>query len=270
MITLTIRYRDIGSKAPQILGSARMHLADVVQAPNFTSQQQWPVTTIQNQIIIGRLLVKLELGCRGVHFGGDFLEAISSNASTGAENRNRELYSSFPIHSEHFRSYQKYDWNDAAIDDWFDYNCPYDIHDEQTDDKYGSASRPLNIEPKSSKGQKANGKNDGHHADDLSDKELSHGLNQLEDRTDDGGDELKGLFHIGQINYCSWYQATSETFLVCRPFWVDSALVTDNCQNQMQEDNFHLNYLEVFSFSHKTHPSNLSSIDFSVVIFCDM
>lgn len=255
IISLAIRYRDIESSASQTLGTARFQLADVVQATNLSFQKQCRVSTITGDIVIGRISIKVELGCRGLHFGGDFLDAIIGNCSNINANRcqspiyqlSNQYFDGHPNHAEYLDSCRDYEWRkyERKMDDLFYETCLYDIHDEQPDDKSDPQSRPLNTEAHSNDAQKMNGKNLANIANKITDKDLIHGLCKSDELSDDGGNELKGLFHIGQINYCSWYQSTSETFLVCRPFWIDSALVTDNCQNKTKEENYQLNYLEV-------------------------
>lgn len=260
MILLTVRYRDIESSESRTLGTARIQLADAIQAVNLTFHQQCPVTTTTSEIIIGRISVKVELGCRGLHFGADFLEAISSNAIDGNvhsmvtseccshlpySNREYPLGTRLSERKDCLDSHRSYDWCDYKhrMGNLFYETCVYDIHDDQHEVKSENPSTPLNIESHSRNAPRTNGRNLENIPDDVSD--LSHTLGKKDDVSDESSDELKGLFHIGEINYCSWYQSTMDTFLVCRPFWSESALVTENCQNKTNEENYQLNYLEV-------------------------
>lgn len=71
-------------------------------------------------------------------------------------------------------------------------------------------------------------------------------LGETNARTDGAQDTLEGLFHIENIKLCSsQHHLLSNTFLVCKPFWLDSALLTDNFMIDNTENNQHLNYLEV-------------------------
>lgn len=103
IISLTIRYRDIESSASQTLGTARFELADVVQAPNLSFQKQCQVATVTSEIVIGRISIKVELGCRGLHFGGDFLDAIALHTvNTDAHSPAYQLSNQyFDCHSNH-------------------------------------------------------------------------------------------------------------------------------------------------------------------------
>ncbi|XP_031632072.1 uncharacterized protein LOC116346267 [Contarinia nasturtii] len=261
IISLIIRYRDIESSESRTLGTARIQLADVMQATNLTFHQQCPVTTTTSEIIIGRLSVNVELGCRGLHFGADFIEAISSNAiDANIHSVSNECGSNFacsvreyPV-MEYFDSHVKsHEWSDQRMitnknefDDFMYKTCVYDVHDDQTDDKSNSQSTPLKIE--SNGAQQTNRKNTENITDDVSSKDLTHGLNKMEEMNDDIENELKGLFHIGQINNCSVSQLTNESFVVCRPFWSESSvLVTEYYQNKTNEENYPLNYFELFS-----------------------
>lgn len=277
LISLIVRYRDIESSESRTLGTARIQLADVIQANNLTLRQQCPVTTTTSEIIIGRLTVKVELGCRGLHFGADFLEAISSTAIDGnvhtavmaneccnhLQYSNRE-YSLSARHSdgiEYLDSQKNYEWcnHKHSMGDLFYETCIYDIHgDQTTEDKSDNPSTPLNLDCHSNNMQRMHGRNAGNNEENSSGRELNHALGKVNEMPDDNTDDkLNGLFHIGQINYCSWFQSSTDTFLVCRPFWSESALVTDNCPNKTNEENYQLNYLEVgFFLSRRENLSN--------------
>lgn len=268
LISLIVRYRDIESSESRTLGTARIQLADVIQASNLTLCQQCPVTTTTSEIIIGRISVKVELGCRGLHFGADFLEAISSTAIDGnvhssvmaSECCNHLQYSNreYPLSTrlsdgiQYLDSHKSNKWCDHRhiMGDLFYETCIYDIHgDQTTENKSDNPSTPLNLDSHSNNAQRTNGRNVENIGDNLSSRELNHALGKVNEMADDDTDDkLNGLFHIGQINYCSWYQSTTDTFLVCRPFWSESALVTDNCSNKTNEENYQLNYLEVCFF----------------------
>lgn len=266
IISLIVRFRDIESSESRTLGTARIQLADVIQAANLTFHQQCPVTTTTSEIIIGRASVKVELGCRGLHFGADFLEAISTNAIDGNVHSvvGSECYSHFSYSNrdcplnvrrsegiESLYSHKSYECCDHKyrMGDAFYETSVYDIHDDQPEDKSDNPSTPLNIESNSNNAQRINGRNVENVVEDVSDRDLNHVLGKVDEISDDDvGNELKGLFHIGQINYCSWYQSTTDTFIVCRPFWSDIALVTENCPNKTNEENYQLNYLEVRSY----------------------
>lgn len=125
----------------------------------------------------------------------------------------------------------------------------YDIHDEQTEEKSQTPSAPP-LTPNTQNSAQINGSNasstsGGGTQNDGNEHSLKlNEMDELSSETDEN--TLKGLFHVGQINYCSWYQSTAETFLVCRPFWIaDTALVTENCTHKLHEENYQLNYLEV-------------------------
>lgn len=257
-----MNYCDIESSESRVLGTARIHLDDIIKATNLTFQQQCPVTTLANGIIIGRILVKVELGCRGLHFGADFLEAISSNAIDGNtvwndycshfSNDNPDYFNrqcEVDEEKSYFESSRKYDGyeHEHRLDYGHYHSCVYDVHDEQTENKSNTPSTPMNIESQSSNAQKLNGANSDNVADEPTNKDFIHGSSNVDELNDDAENELKGLFYVGQINCCSWYQSIEETFLVCRPFWVDAALVTDNCLDKTKDETYQLNYLEQFS-----------------------
>lgn len=261
---MVVRYRDIESSESKALGTAKIQLADVIQSANLTFQQQCPVKTMTNEIIIGRLLIRVQLGCRGLHFGADFLEAISLNVIDDCVHSavSSECYSNCPYSNREYTlntrlSNDRKCLDSQKISKWHDHKhrinellyetCVHDNHDDQTENKSDNPSTPLSIESHSNDTQRTNGRNVGNMMDGMSDRDLAHALEKVDETNDDDmGDGLEGLFHIGQINYCSWYQSTLDTFLVCRPFWItDSALVTEKCQNKTNEGNYQLNYLEV-------------------------
>lgn len=270
-ISLLISYRDIESSVGQTLGTAQFQLADIIQATNFSFHQQCPVTIASSEIICGRLSLKTELGCRGIHFGADFLEAISIDSinpnsrqllTTTADNDEYCYNYNHPCHccllqshKSNNNNYNRYEWcsNGLWYDDMNDL-CAYDIHDEQTEAKSQTPSATALNGPNTQNSAQINGNNvtqqssiDGAAQNDGNEHSLK--LNKMDELSSDMDENtLKGLFHVGQINYCSWYQSTAETFLVCRPFWIaDMALVTENCQYKLHEENYQLNYLEVKS-----------------------
>lgn len=263
IISLTVNYCDIESSESRILGTARIHLDDIMEATNLTFHQQCPVTTPTNGIIIGRILAKIELGCRGVHFGADFLEAISSNAIGSSNTLWNDYYSHCSNSNQdhlyrqckdaeektNLKSYRKYEdyEHEHRLNDLLYHSCVYDVHDEQTENKSNTPSTPMNIVPQSSNAQKLNGANIENVTDELTNEDFTHGSSNVDELNDDVENELNGLFYIGQMNYCSWYQSIEETFLVCRPFWMDAALVTDNCLDKTKDETYQLNYLELFS-----------------------
>lgn len=307
-ISLLISYRDIESSIAQTLGTAQFQLADIIHARNFAFQQQCPIKIASSEIICGRLSIKAELGVRGLHFGADFLEAISID-SINANNlpmrqfvhsANKDDYCNSDNPTHHCCLRQSYS-NSNNIDpyEWCSTNdCmhdlrAYDIHDEQTADKSQTPSAAaLSVDTQNNTQMNGNsaterssidgggcgGGGDGAQNDG---NEHSLKLNQMDELSSDTDENtLNGLFHVGHINYCSWYQSTAETFLVCRPFWIaDTALVTENCPYKMHEENYQLNYLEVknanlqnvsnFCMEKKNANFLFYWNNFSV-IFCDM
>lgn len=244
---MIIRYRDIESSESRTLGTVRFQLADIIQATNLAFHQPCSVKTATSEIIIGRLSLKAELGCRGLHFGADFLDAISSNTDNIHESEHDNRH--YPRYTDYIDYRQSHECcrYQHKRDDLIYEQCIYDIHDEQTDNKSETPSTPINIESKSSNSQKLYGRNVEKDFQDLPDKELNLQLNKPDELNDDNENELKGLFHVGLINYCSWFESASDTYLVCRPFWSESILGTENCQNKTKEENYQLNCLEVIT-----------------------
>lgn len=267
LVSLVVRYRDIESSVLQTIGTANFHLADVIHSTNFTFQHQCPVKITQSDIIIGRLSVKAELGCRNVHFGADYLEAIAFNSIDSNKN---------VLPSDHIYAFCSNEWRPMVheMDELLHDTCLYDIHDDQYENKSDNSTTPLNLNTNNSNNlPKSNGNNLNNSVDEMSDKDHLQRLSKLDEVDDDATNGLSGLFHIGNINYCSWYELKSEMFLVCRPFWVDTAIVTENCQHKTNEENYKLNYLEV---SLKLNPKYFNILliqiflSFLPVIFSDM
>lgn len=267
-ISLNVQYRDIESHTSQTLGTAQFQLDDIINATNLTFQQQCPVTIASSEIICGRLSINAELGCRGLHFGVDFLEAISIDSI----NTNTAWRQSAPItdHDQDCFGYNCYRNCHSATHHCCLNNSKYsacisndlcscnrylctahNIHDEQTEDKSQTPSgQPLNTsQPQNTMNSIPMSESNDGNSDSAQNNGNEHSLklNQMDELSSDTDENtLKGLFHVGQINYCSWYQSTADTFLVCRPFWIaDTALITENCQHKINEENYQLNYLEV-------------------------
>lgn len=78
-LVFVVTFHSLGKKKPQIIGTSRIYIRDIVNSSNLSLTKKAPVFSTDGHILIGTVLLKLELGCHGVHFGSDFFEAISCN-----------------------------------------------------------------------------------------------------------------------------------------------------------------------------------------------
>lgn len=257
-LSLIVWYRDAQMKRSQIIGAAHVPLRDVLKSNDFTLKKRCLVRTITGSIVLGLLTLKLELGCRSVHFGSEYIEAISLDPSD-VECKGHHIQPSSFYHRKFIGSQHgicgdycanccKLCEHDAKIDDMILDACVYDAHDDHSN---GKSTSPSVIDGQSNgtgdnrarllrNGDGTNGKID--RDDEMFGLNNDGAPNHLDDPHCDLS--LSGLFYVGLINFDRSRPRLGDTFLVCRPFWTsDGVIMTAKCGNNI------LNFLEVNDFS---------------------
>lgn len=242
MVHLTYWYRDVISNRSRYFGLTKIPLADIMQGTDFTYKRQCPIRTSQGGVIVGAVMVKIELGCRELHFGSDYINAMSMTKSihTFPLNFEAEVASLGPLQEP--CSYN----NEIDCDAFVRHQLQMEqlmvrscVHDEQhTDRNTGNASIPAESISHSSQSHQNQQQLMNSRLSGLSNNNHALGMNDSPAMPDD---TLQGLFYVGQ---CSSLQPISETLLICRPFWTNDVLVTESYRSR-REDNCYLNYLEV-------------------------
>lgn len=236
-VCLTFWYRDIVSNRSRYFGLTKILLADIIQGTELTYKRQCPVQTSSGGVIVGAVMIKIELGCRELHFGSEYIDAISTTKSIRELPLNIE---SDVAHSVPLREPRSY-FNTNDCDAFLRHQIQMDqlmvrscVHDEHTNRNCGNPSTPAesNSHSNQSHHNRQQSMNSG-----SSNNSHALGFNESPAIPDD---TLQGLFYVGQ---CSSLRPIGETLLVCRPFWSNDVLVTESYRTR-REDNCYLNYLE--------------------------
>lgn len=250
-LSLIVWYRDAQMKQSRIIGAAHVPLRDVLQSNDFTLTKRYSVRTTTSDIVLGMLALKLELGCRGVHFGSEYLEAISLDPQDVECDGHRFQPSPMLYHrnitatnascGDFCANCCKLREHDAKIDDLILSTCVYDAHDDHSNEKLTSPST-VGGQSNGSSGRStraSNGTNGKVGRDDETFGLNNDGApNHLDDPNHDLS--LSGLFYVGLINFDRCRTRLCDTFLLCRSFWTsDAVIITENCGNNI------LNFLEV-------------------------
>lgn len=233
VIHLTFWFCHVISNKTQKFGIAQIKLNDIATATNLTYKKQCLIQTCTGGVIVGQVSVQIELGCRELHFGNDYLDAISLNRNIHDYAIDDSILYSPNLKTKSILCDVK---DRLRLDDYTYRSCAHDEqskrstdHHQSTASNTESTSTPNQYQPPLSSNQNGNNTH-------------SHFVSESFSGTDGGGDTLQGLFYVGQ---CNSLQATNETVLICRPFWMtEQILVTDNYLNQ-NDDIENLNYLEV-------------------------
>lgn len=253
-ISLIVWYRDAQMKQSQIVGAAHVPLQDVLKCNDFTLTKKYSVRTTTSNIVLGMLTIKLELGCRGVHFGSEYLEAISVDPEEVESDGHR--FQPSPLYHRNLVGHHgtcadfcvnccKLREHDAKIDDMILSACVYDAHDDHSNEKLTSPSAVGDGQSNGSSDNRgrtiknSNGTNGKIGRDDETFGLRNNGApNHLNDPSNELN--LSGLFYVGLINFDRSRLRLGDTFLLCRSFWTsDAVIITENCGNNI------LNFLEV-------------------------
>ncbi|XP_043482461.1 uncharacterized protein LOC122511352 [Leptopilina heterotoma] len=92
-------HRHLNQRSPTLLGIGTMHVNDVFATKNLSMTQR--VAIINKGIKVGELEVAVALGCDGIHFGKEFIDAVTS----GKENIPvRESFSPLSTKNPNFKT----------------------------------------------------------------------------------------------------------------------------------------------------------------------
>lgn len=72
-----IWFREFGTKQSKLLGTAQITLNEILKSNKFSSHKKCPIKSSNGMILMGNLIVKLELGVKGLNFGLDFIDAVN-------------------------------------------------------------------------------------------------------------------------------------------------------------------------------------------------
>lgn len=258
-IALIVWYRDAQMKQSQVMGAVHVPLRDVLASDDFTLTKRYPVRTTTGDIVLGMLTIKLELGCRGVHFGSEYMEAISLDPRD-VESSCHRIHQPSPFYHRNFADRHeacvdfcanccKLREHDAKIDDMILSACVYDAHDDHSNEKSTSPSGVADGQSNGSNddgGQSIRESNGTNGRMGRDDETFGHNNDGAPNHLDDPSHDLRlsGLFYVGLINFDRSRPRLGDTFLICQSFWTpDAVIMTENCGNNI------LNFLEVINHS---------------------
>ncbi|XP_033211693.1 uncharacterized protein LOC117169427 isoform X2 [Belonocnema kinseyi] len=75
-VKFRVFHRHLNQRSPTLLGIGSLYVNDVVATKHLTMSQR--VAVVNKGIKVGELEVTVELGCDGIHFGKDFVDAVMS------------------------------------------------------------------------------------------------------------------------------------------------------------------------------------------------
>lgn len=235
-------HRPFGQKTSQLLGECNIKFSDIFEAPDYTLIQNTPVLSKTGSIVIGSLHLEISLGCNGLHFGIDFLDAISSHKENIVDP---------------FNEFDIYNFNNRYNDN---YQIPvtnqvccraskfvrqivgptYQADDKQTNQVVSSVSvaQQTDAEQDFSVG----GKHDRNHQDNNQNNDDKHFLAMKPSSDSTESNILHGLLYIGSISHTQAPSVALDNigyFIICRSFWKDDVTATAMCENNI------FNFMEV-------------------------
>lgn len=222
-VTFKIWFRQLGEKQSQTFGIAVVRVRDIVKSTNFRYVAKCSVTI--GDIVLGTLFVRLELGTRGLHFGRDFIEAISLNKENLLDGDDIGIIS---VGRDHRQTTSKMTRPRVCVHDTNEVT-----ESSQTTKENQKPVEPVAIDSRRELSARHMFKNN----------EKNDHLVNVENRfsADDHATLLHGLIYIGSIFHLKPHSArTIDTYIVIRAFWSDSAITTGASVNDV------FNYLEMF------------------------
>lgn len=229
-ITFKVWFRQLGEKQSQTFGIAVVRVRDIVKSPNLKYVAKCSVTI--GDIVLGTLFVRLELGTRGLHFGRDFLEAISLNK----ENLLDEDCELISVERDHRQFVEQITSKQKTPR-----TCIHDTNEANQSGGGGGQSAKGNQKQAEPLAVGNHRELSVRHA--FNNNENNEHLVNVENRFSSAAQStlLHGLIYIGSIfRFQRHVPSTIDTYLVIRAFWSDSAITTGVSVNHV------FNYLEMF------------------------
>ncbi|XP_058833630.1 uncharacterized protein LOC131691335 [Topomyia yanbarensis] len=221
------------------LGSAVVKLDELLNN-RFACYKKCPVRLVADDILLGMLTIRLELGARGLHFGSDLIDAVLvdkeniSISSSSSESDIREPCWSFKPSLNRCHDL-------LPIQSHFQYRPISCTQDESRSGK--SASKSFLQNQAMPNHQSAGSKELSHSKENSSPDQGPRAMDTQEDTQEQTGKLLHGVLHLGQLKDTSPL-STGGYFLIAHGFWSDEGspvLTTELCQNQKT-----FNYLITF------------------------
>lgn len=237
-------HRPFGQSDSNLLGIAYVKFSDVCEAPDYTLVQNVPVLSKDGTIAIGSLHFEISLGCRGLHFGVDFLDAITSCKEN--------IFDPFPEHSQAIsgsssnRSQPELQQKKSEQQKYCRVpkmgkqvvSPASSSNDKQSQNQSVATVSVAQQTDTSSQSAADGGKRKPYDNPNNDDKHIQT-MKPLSEPNETN--ILHGLLHIESISHNAPGFALDNTgnFIVCRSFWRKDVTTTNMCKNNI------FNYFEV-------------------------
>lgn len=251
--------RECGTKLSQLLGTATVQLSDVLTAPNVTYTKVCPVTSTTAYIVLGTLHVQLSLGCRGIHFGAEFMDAIAGQ---------KENIAYDPFEDEDGRrldfiqcqqpSFQPPCRCCCCVNESRKAANPKNCHHDDPKASSGMATTSTTSQSSGSSNPTSTTRSNNTNVEMVAANSGSKCIHITEPNQETGESQLLcGLLYIGSLFHLQKQTNVSDQighFIVCRGFWQEDATSTSMCENNV------FNFLEVCIISYSQILENFSRI----------
>lgn len=212
-------------------------------APNFTYTKLCPVTSTTAYIVLGTLHIQLSLGCRGIHFGAEFMDAVAGQKENFAyeddNGRSRQL---------DFLQCQQPSFRPACcgcccITESRKAVNPRNCHHDDPNASSGTPTTPSTAQSSGSSDPTTTTRSSNCPVDNAAANSGGKCVGIAEPNLETNESQLLcGLLYIGSLFHLQKQTNVSDQighFIVCRGFWQEDATATSMCENNV------FNFLEV-------------------------
>lgn len=220
-----------------LLGSSIIKLDELLKN-RFTCHKKCPVRLVSDDIMLGMLTIRMELGSRGIHFGPELMDALQmdkeniSISSTSSESESHHVCWAFKSPANCSMAFP---------------NCrthhQCGLMSRSQDERDSSKTNPPTPNQQSSSSQQPSGQNPPAQAEKSSEDRGPRAMDTQEDYQEAPKNLLHGILRFGQIKEVPPL-STGGYFLVAHSFWSDEdrpVLTTE-----LSQDNKGFNYLITF------------------------
>ncbi|KFB46460.1 hypothetical protein ZHAS_00014472 [Anopheles sinensis] len=242
------------------LGSATVSVRELLDG-HFACHKRCPVRLASDDILLGSLTVRMELGSRGLHFGPELIDAVLVDKGNVTLESSSDSDSSSATVTPHinFSTYRNYGCTMPRTLCGGSQSEPIGCHHPGTflhglrqcfshTGCHGDNHSPSSAAPK--EGDKKEGEGNSSSNQQTTSSSSGGALGTGQDSRTNGGDKpkametdqtppdgqehpklLHGLLHLGQLRSNQMEIRPSEHFLVCHSFWTDepSTLTSELC-----------------------------------------
>lgn len=218
----------------------------MLTAPNVTYNKVCPVTSATAYIVLGTLHVQLSLGCRGIHFGAEFVDAVAGQKENFAydpfEDDERRQLDSVQCQQPSFRPAC---CCCCCVTEFRKAANPKNCHHDDPNASSGTATTSTTAQSSETSDPATTTRSSNATVDNLAANSGSKCVGITEPILETNESQLLcGLLYIGSLFHLQKQTNVSDQighFIVCRGFWQEDATATSMCENNV------FNFLEVKS-----------------------